>query len=111
MSKIIVAHVSCEQVTKAAKCEVGHHNRGLCLIVLGVDDFLVRAGREGMIHLEVHELGKHTNRAIGKNELGTTGMKTSEIFKVSNGTVGRVVGGTNDPRGCSVRIMYEAVPD
>ena len=84
---------------------------GRWLEILGVDDFLVRAGRQGVIHLEIHELGKHAYRSIGKDELGPTGMKAAEIFKVSNGTIGRVVGGTNDPRGGSVSIMDEAVPD
>lgn len=64
----------------------------VCLLeMFGVDDFFVCASSKCMVHIQIYELSDHSDRTIGKNELGTSGMMATEVLKVSNRAVGCMV--------------------
>ena len=81
------------------------------LEVFCIDHFIVRSSGQGVINLFVNELGDHADRTISENELRSRSMVASEIFKVSDRAVGRMVTCSDDPLGGSIRFMNVAMPN
>ena len=64
---------------------------GAGLEVFGFNHFLVGSRCQCVVDVKVNELSDHADRAVRKDELGTSRMVASKIFEVANRAVGCVV--------------------